>query len=48
MPLYLDNLLPKLGADSPEDHGCGLRNGLQAFSWKIGVSVPEPDICWPS
>jgi len=33
-----------LGGNTPEDHGSGLLNGLQALAQKIGVSVPKLDV----
>jgi hypothetical protein len=33
--------LSDLGGNAPEDHGCGLLNGFQAFAQKVGVSVPK-------
>src|SRR5207253_2092081 len=33
-----------LGAEGPEDNGCGLLNGLQTLAEEVGVSVPKLDV----
>jgi hypothetical protein len=35
-----------LGAEGPEDNGCGLLNGFQTLAQEVGVSVPKLDVAW--